>query len=104
MIVGVTYPFWGEAMRHRIALWGLAGFLVAGCWAIVGFAIPLSTEPLLWNLARLSCPVVFAADALHSGISLYWVLIANIATYALLGLVFETMRRMLASHSALRPN
>ena len=75
-------------------LWGVAGFLIAGCWAIVSLAIPLSTEPLLWNLARLSCPLVFAADALHSGISVYLVLLANLATYALLGTVVEILRPM----------
>jgi hypothetical protein len=45
-------------MKQRIALWGFAGLIVAGCWVLLGLAIPPSTEPVLWSLARLTCPIV----------------------------------------------
>lgn len=79
-------------MKHRIAMWAGAGFLVAGCWAI--YAI-LSKPPALTSadpvlaLVHLTCPVsLFSSHPLQ----LYWVLVANAATYALLGLVVETLR------------
>jgi hypothetical protein len=85
-------------MKHRIAIWGLVGFLIAACWAIVSLAVPLSTEPIAWSLARLSCPIVLAGFSLHFGVPLAWVLIANFATYALIGLIVEILWR-LGSHA-----
>src|ERR1035438_3331395 len=50
-----------------------------------------STEPIL-TLARFTCPVVFAGSYFHFGLRFYWVLLANAATYALVGLIVETLR------------
>lgn len=44
-------------------------------------------------LARLSCPIVFVGFYFHVGLQLYWVLLANAATYALAGAVVEALRR-----------
>ena len=75
-------------MRHRIALWAGAGFLTAAFWAFFLFpTTPMDSTPIL-TLARLSCPVAF----LNVGLRVYWVLLANAATYALIGLVFEALR------------
>jgi hypothetical protein len=79
-------------MKHRIAMWGGAGFLVACFWAIYSLvAAPISSEPLVWALARLSCPIAFAG--FYFRISIYMVLFANIATYAMIGLLVEILRR-----------
>lgn len=85
-------------MKYRIAMWASAGFLVAGCWALYAFARPIpitAADPIEWTLARLTCPVVLASFYFHFGIYFYWVLLANAATYALVGLIVETLRQQL---------
>jgi hypothetical protein len=82
----------------RIALWAFAGLLVAVGWWLYIFATapaPLTMEPVLWTLARYSCPIMLAGFYFHFGISVYWVFIANAATYALVGLIVEGLRRQL---------
>jgi len=83
-------------MKYRIALWGSAGFLVAGFWALFAWAtFPSTNERLrdLWVLVSLTCPVAIAGR--HYPISLYEVLVANTVTYALAGLIVETLRHQL---------
>ena len=80
-------------MKRRIALWGFAGFIVASCWALLGLAIPISTEPILWNLARLTCPIVPVGFFFHFGVKVYWVLLTNVPAYALVGLMVEGLRQ-----------
>ena len=85
-------------MKYRIAAWAIVGLVVVGCWQFYIFAtapIPISVEPIVWTLARLTCPVVFASFYLHFGVGFYWVLLANAATYALVGLIVETLRKQL---------
>jgi hypothetical protein len=83
-------------MRHRIAMWAAVGLLVAGCWAVVAGFIPMnSAKPAVWNLAVFSQPVALLTIYLHSGMHFYWVMLANAATYALVGLMVETLRRPL---------
>jgi hypothetical protein len=83
-------------MKYRIAAWAGAGFLVAGGWALYAFAtMPpalTSADPIL-SLVELTCPIVLASMRLHFGVSLYWTLGANAATYALIGLMVEMLRR-----------
>jgi hypothetical protein len=83
-------------MKYRIALWGGAGFLVASFWALFAWAtFPSTNERLrdLWVLVSLTCPVAIAGR--HYPISLYEVLAANAVTYALAGLIVETLRHQL---------
>jgi hypothetical protein len=81
-------------MKRRIAMWASVGFLVAGFWALYYFPTArVQAEPIAWILARLTCPIVFAAFYVHFPIGVYWVLLANAATYALVGLIVETLRR-----------
>jgi uncharacterized RDD family membrane protein YckC len=85
-------------MKYRIGMWASAGFLVAGCWAVYAFAraIPItSADPIMCTLARLSQPVVLAGFYFHVGLHFYWVLLANAATYALIGLIVEPLRHQL---------
>jgi hypothetical protein len=86
------------SVKYRIAMWVSAGLLVVACWQLYIFAtapIPISVEPIVWTLARLTCPVVFASFYFHFGVGFYSVLLANAATYALVGLIVETLRHQL---------
>ena len=82
-------------MKNRIALWASAGFLVAGSWALYALAtVPpaLGIGPLV-TFVRLTCPIAILGSSYP--ISLYWALLANAATYALAGLILETLRHRL---------
>jgi hypothetical protein len=78
-------------MKYRIALWAAAGFLVASGWAVYFLVASKDRpiEPIVSNLARLTCPVAIVGS--HYPVSLYSVLAANVATYALVGLVVEVV-------------
>jgi predicted membrane chloride channel (bestrophin family) len=78
-------------MKRRIELWGIVGFIVAGCWVILSLAIPISEQPILWYLARLTCPIVPVSMALHFGVKWYWVIVSNVVAYALIGLMVEAL-------------
>ena len=80
-------------MKYRIGIWASAGFLVALLWAVY-FAIAnkdTPTQPFVYALSRFTCPIAIAG--MHFPISLYWVLIANAATYALFGVIVGTLRQ-----------
>jgi hypothetical protein len=78
-------------MKNRIAIWAGAGFAVAAFWIIYASTIS-PAEPMqgLRLLAGITCPITLAS---HFPIGLSWVLIANTATYALVGLIVETVRK-----------
>jgi hypothetical protein len=78
-------------MKYRIGTWAIAGFLVAGCWALYAFPTLTSADPMM-TLVRLTCPIALLSSY---PIRFYWVLLANAATYALVGLVVETLRQRL---------
>jgi len=77
-------------------MWATAGFLVAGGWALYAFAtFPLTNERMreAWTLISVTCPIAIAG--MHFPISMYWTLVANAATYALVGLIVEALRHSL---------
>jgi endonuclease/exonuclease/phosphatase (EEP) superfamily protein YafD len=80
-------------MKYRIAIWAAAGFLVASGWAVYFFARnkDLPIEPIMSVFIRLSCPIAIVGS--HHPVSLYSALAANVTTYAVAGLVLETLRR-----------
>lgn len=80
-------------MKYRIAIWAAAGFLVASAWAVYFFTARKDRliEPIVVTLARLTCPVVNFGS--HFPVGLYSALVANVVTYALVGLVVEALRR-----------
>jgi len=83
-------------MKRRIANWVSVGFLVAAFWALFALAtFPNTNERMrdVWILICLTCPVSIAGR--HYPISLYEVLAANAVTYALVGLIVETLRHQL---------
>ena len=85
-------------MKYRIAIWAAAGFLVASGWAV--YLLVRSKdhpiEPIVSTFVQLTCPVAIVGS--HYPVSLYSALVANVATYALVGLVVESVRRQL-NHS-----
>lgn len=84
-------------MKYRIAMWASAGFLVAACWALY-FAMRSKDnpiEPIVYILGFLTQPVVLIGFYLHFGMSFYSVILANAATYAMVGLIVETLRQRL---------
>ncbi len=83
-------------MKYPVATWAGAGFSVAGFWALfASTTFPSTSERILdvWTLVSLTCPIAIAG--LHYPISLYEVLAANAVTYALVGLIVETVRHQL---------
>ena len=86
------------SIKYRIAMWASAGLLVVGCWnlyALATFPLPMNSEPIVWTLVRLTCPIAFASFHFNFPVSIYWVLLANAATYALVGLIVESLRQQL---------
>ena len=84
-------------MKYRIAVWASAGFLVTACWALY-FAMRSKDNPIgpiVYTLGSLTQPVVLIGSHFHFGMSLYLVILANAATYALVGLIVETLRQRL---------
>ncbi len=79
-------------MKRRVALWGLVGFLVAAFWVLVSLAIPMWREPVLLGIARYTCPIVAISWALNFGVKWYWVILSNVAAYALIGFGIEALR------------
>ncbi len=74
-------------MKYRIAMWAMAGFVVMSFWAVYFLAttrIPSTAEPIAWTLARLTCPIMLAS---------FWPFLANATTYALVGLIAESLRQ-----------
>ena len=85
-----------SAMKYRIAIWAGVGLLVAAGWALYALATKppaLSLSDPLWPLVRLTCPIAILGSSYP--ISLYSALLANAATYALAGLMVETLRQRL---------
>ena len=83
-------------MKNRIAIWASAGFMVAVGWALYAFAtFPDSNERMrdVWTLITITCPVAIAGK--HFPLSMYWVFLANAATYAFAGMIVEAVRLQL---------
>jgi hypothetical protein len=91
-------------MKYRLGLWACGGFLIAACWALYALATQppamTSADPLL-TLVQITCPIAFASIHFHFGVSLYWSLVANAATYAVIGLAVEVLRRRLRTHEVI---
>ncbi len=86
-------------MKTRIALWAATGALVVIFWTvyIMSTMHNLKSEGGIgWVLICLTCPIALAS---HHAVSLYQVLVANAATYALIGAVVEIIRRQVGVRS-----
>ena len=82
-------------MRYRVAMWTIAGLLVAGFWALFARATFPNIERIrdVWPLICLTCPIAIAG--MHHAITLYESLVANAVTYALVGVIVEMLRKQL---------
>jgi hypothetical protein len=80
-------------MKRRMAIWAIAGFLVASGWAVYFFVASKDHPigPIVSTLARLTCPVAIIGSHYPVGVRL--ALLANVATYALVGLIVENLRQ-----------
>jgi len=81
----------------RTVMWASAGFLVAICWGFY-FASADKANPvpsIVYALAGLSLPVAGAVTSLYPDLPLgLWpIVVANVATYTVLGLIVEAIRR-----------
>lgn len=77
-------------MKLRIAIWSGVGALVVVFWTLYISATSRAPLGIVWTLAYLTCPI---ARAHHYALSFYFAFFMNAATYALVGMVVETMRR-----------
>ncbi len=78
-------------MKFRIAMWAGVGFLVASWWALYFLATqpqPVGSSGPIMTLVDITCPIALLRSY---PISLYLVLLANTATYALIGLMVESL-------------
>lgn len=81
-------------MKQRMGIWALAGMLVAMFWAVLFLSVRITpAESLTWNLARISCPIVFVGSTLHVGVRVYWAVLANGIIYALIGLLWNSLQQ-----------
>ncbi len=82
-------------MKYRVVLWALVGVLVVLGWdwyATATFPNPSLTHAPIWSYVQLTCPVVYAASYFHLGMKIYWVILANALTYAIVGFLVEMFR------------
>jgi hypothetical protein len=80
-------------MKNPIGIWASVGFLVAAGWALYALvAAPMTFADPVMILVQLTCPIAIFRSF---PIRLEWVLLANAATYALVGLAVETLRQRL---------
>jgi hypothetical protein len=77
-------------MKLRIAIWAGIGALVVVAWDLYIAGAPPTPLGGLWTLVDLTCPIALAR---HHALSFYFVLLMNAATYALVGMIVEAMRR-----------
>lgn len=84
-------------MKQRIAMWAVVGFLVSGCWVILALLTPPMTlaKPAARDLAVFIQPIALVSFRFHVPMHFLEVMIANAATYGLVGLMIETLRRQL---------
>lgn len=86
-----------KSVLIRISTWMGAGLLVSFGWgfyfATANKGIPIG--PIVYALARLTQPITAVVLYLNpaSPLGLTWVAVTNAATYALLGLMVETVGR-----------
>ena len=84
-------------MKRRVALWAGAGFLIASGFVL--YTLLASPEqlrailqlPLARDLVYVTCPVAYAGREL--ALPFWSVPLINAATYALIGLLAEFVRR-----------
>jgi hypothetical protein len=77
-------------MKLRIAIWALVGVVVVGLWSLYFTTVHVQPQGSVALFLDMTCPV---AVARQHPMSIYITLFANALTYALFGLVIESLRR-----------
>jgi hypothetical protein len=81
----------------RIALWAGFGLLVSVCWGFyfAGASKNMPIDPTIYALAKMTQPATAAALYLNplASLSLTWVMLANAAAYAMLGLIAVAIQK-----------
>ena len=79
-------------MKTRIAIWAIVGAIVVAFWALFFMTTHqnLGAGGVGRAIVCLTCPIALAGRHPQS---LYFVLVVNAATYALVGVIVETIRR-----------
>jgi hypothetical protein len=87
-------------VQHETPDRNMGGYWFSRCEWVGGLFLVASKdyaiEPIVSTLVRLTCPIAIVGS--HYPVSLYSALAANVVTYAVVGLVVETLRRQL-NHS-----
>ncbi len=84
-------------MKRRIAIWASVGFLIACGWVLYTFVVPFDfldrslRQPVVLAAAFVTCPISYLGR--HFPLHFWWVPPINAATYALIGVIVETLRR-----------
>ena len=77
-------------MKSRIAIWAFVGGFVVGLWSMYLSTTHVQPRGFLAVLLDLTCPIAMGRQ--HP-LSIYVAILANALTYALVGLLIESMRR-----------
>ena len=83
-----------------IAIRATIGFMVAGFWGLYFSRAPIynGVPPIIYSLARLTQPLAVTLAYYGFSIGLRGAFVINAATYALVGIAIEAIRRQLASN------
>jgi hypothetical protein len=84
-------------MTRRIALWFLAGFIVA-CGSVLfamAAAPSMPSDRAFWTFVEITAP---ASLLHHFPLKYYWFVLLNASTYAVLGFAIELFRRNFVRH------
>jgi hypothetical protein len=84
----------------RVMIWATIGFLVAGFWGVYFSRAPIYNEvpPIIYSVARLTQPLAVTLAYYGFSIGVRSAFVINAATYALVGMVIEAIRRQLPSN------
>ena len=84
-------------MKLRIAIWAMAGALVVAFWSLyfVVYRIYPGRLEVPWALVDLTMPIALLR---HYAMSMYFALLVNAVTYALVGMFVEVLRRLHKQH------
>jgi hypothetical protein len=85
-------------MKRRTGLWALSGFAVACGWVIYSAATAPNPHLAHSTIVAITAPASLIGRSVP--LAFYWFILLNAATYALVGLATELLRRPIASHSS----
>jgi hypothetical protein len=77
-------------MKSRIAIWAAVGALVVTFWRFYISATLVNPQGFERILVNISCPIAIAGNHPQT---FYFVLAVNAATYGLVGMIVEFLRR-----------